>query len=308
MGDSENFPPNKTDGSEMPPLRYGLRRIHYQFSVTLPLIHLTLASIIQGIAFSAVIDQIPNLSVIASDKFIDVFISNSYFIPHIICAALIILVWLDYCDAAVNLIWPFSFVQAALIFLIGLAEVLAIKSIPFFPSWLMGIGLIGLFGGFVHWNNNRLESATLEFEDENIGRSMIREEVVNGILFMLQGLFAIGLGVSYALLINAYPTVAVLLKNGFLLIICVLVGVDLFIDRRVRLQRLQHVVKDSDLLITKLGVLRYKNKYKRPDPGPIPDIHAVAPSPKVRLYFGKLAVTIGWGSNQRKDAGDSLRR
>lgn len=46
-------------GNESPPLSLGPKRLHYQFSAALPQVHLTLVSIVQGIAFGVLFQDLP---------------------------------------------------------------------------------------------------------------------------------------------------------------------------------------------------------------------------------------------------------
>jgi hypothetical protein len=262
----------ETDGHEQPTMRYGLQRMHYQFSVSIPVIHLTLASIIQGIAFSTLIDHIFLPIGIPQSNLFDFLQRQTFYIPHIISSTIIIMAWLDFCDAAVNNIWPLSLLQAGFIYVVGLAEVLAFKELDSFPLWLIGVGCIAIVGGIVHANNKRVHSARFEFEDIKAGEELLNTEIKNGLLFILSGCFTIAMSLAFIWMSRLWPQYSSLLRLSISAIVSANLVYAVKVDYDTRQKRLKNCVRGSDLVVTRFGGLRYSGEYKGTPLHLLPDL------------------------------------
>jgi hypothetical protein len=135
-----------TVSSETPPLTMGPKRLHYQYSVALPQGILTFVSVLQGIVFSLLLLNTPLLPSLHTLSW--GFLLQQYlYLPYIISALVILIIWQQYVYATLFLVWPISLFQSTLIFLMTLAEILTFRQVGSLSTWLFGLGWVAIIGG-----------------------------------------------------------------------------------------------------------------------------------------------------------------
>ncbi len=121
--------------SWMPPLRFGINRFYYLYNTSLPQLHLILISILQGLAFGVLLlDDSLLPDQFSWDAVFRFLLQEHPYLQFIGSSLVILLVWMDFVYASLIFIWPASFLQAGLIYLIALTEILTFKEIN---NWLV---------------------------------------------------------------------------------------------------------------------------------------------------------------------------
>lgn len=107
MGEKSIRPVIITRERETPSLLSGPQRLHYQFSVALPLTHLTFVSVLQGLALGILLYNIhlPPENV-SWENFFDISFKQYFYLPYIISSLLILLIWIQFVHASMFINWP----------------------------------------------------------------------------------------------------------------------------------------------------------------------------------------------------------
>ena len=248
-----------TRESESPPLILGPRRLHYAYSVSLPLIHLTFVSIVQGFAVALLLQSfpLPGAPALASaTNLISFVVAHYLYLPYFISGLVVVLIWKQFVQASMFIIWPLSTPQIALMLLISLVEAIAFREIMHFSAWLAGLGLVGLVGGFIRLNNLRIQSNSAfefkELQDDKV------QEVLNGILYVFLGLMLGTGGVMFHIWSSGSPIPLVSNVEWLVLgvVICIMVIVTA-LDNRDLIINIQHATLNSDLQADRFGGIEY---------------------------------------------------
>jgi len=264
--------PNKviTRGHEQPPLTYGVQRLHYEFSAILPTLHLTLVSILQGVVFGELLQGIP-LPNVSLAQLLNFLLHVYFYLPYVISSLLILLIWKQFVQASVFLLWPLSTIQAGLTYFIALIEFLAFR-ILFLPGgqkitaisptmlsgWITGLGCIGIVGGIIRLNNLRIEKIE-DYESADLGKLSLVGEIREGILYICLGIVVIIYGLWYDQIIQLSYKVAWaipwLTLTFLMFIVCIIIQLEI---RQIS-SRLDKYVEGSDLVVSS-GVIRYDSE------------------------------------------------
>lgn len=129
------------------PVRIGARRIAVQFDSLLPQVHLTLVSILQGIALGVLMESV-NFKTFKFHLF-------PLYVASVIVVALI---WHLYANAFVAFIWPFAGWHTLLQFLLAVVEIFAFAEISEPGIWMIGLALTSVIGALIRWLNTRIVS------------------------------------------------------------------------------------------------------------------------------------------------------
>lgn len=263
MATTSNSHPEKyeyyaTREMESPPLTLGPRRLHYAYSVALPLIHLTFVSIVQGIALSLLFQSfpLPRAETLASTTTLVSFVTEQHaYLPYLISGLIVVLVWKQFVQNSMFFVWPISTSQIILMLLISLMEVVAFREISHFGAWLAGIGLIGCVGGCIRLNNLRVHP-TSAFESELVRRRDRTMDLRDGLLYVLLGLL-----ISAGALILHGQTTNVTVSTGIqwavLAVLSCLMVVVSMLDRFNLISMIQDMARNSDLRPNRFGGIEY---------------------------------------------------
>src|SRR5207248_7408164 len=115
---------------------------------------------------------------------------------YIISALIILIAWMDIVYASAVLIWPPTALQAGLIFLLAVAEIVMVQDIQNLPIWVVGCGLVTIVGGITRCNNFRIFKKE-DFEEPVVGSSILRNELIYGLVYIVLGLIGVGFGLYY---------------------------------------------------------------------------------------------------------------
>jgi len=252
-----------TEGDEKPSLKLGPQRLHYQFSITVPQAHLTFVSVLQGVALGVILLNIPFPPTSLTSSTVWPYLINSQhlYLPFILSAVLILMIWKEFVQASMYLNWPLTVRQLGLTMLIAVVEIITFRTIDNIVAWLIGLGLIGVVGGIIHWNNLQIQAPT-DFDSADTAKSSRSEETAIGTKYFLLGVLIIGSTLTWRLtpLYDANRAVG---EWIVLLVLTALVGVALMIDGRYSTNVLASIVHNKgyecDLVVTKQGGLGYKS-------------------------------------------------
>lgn len=266
-------------GGITPPLTMGPERLTYQFSVSLPQIHLTLVSVLQGVAFSLLLYSAPAPSPAACDIpslrtsqiWVQGLCGQHFYLAYLISCLAIVLIWMQFVYASLFLVWPLSTLQALLMFLLSLAEVLALRNIQSTPHWLIWLGLVAVVGGFIRLRNLQLQS------DKDVDQlpgslrvfhNVERDNRFEGGAYIALGCFLIGVGLfhgfitaqlSHVLTGGARHYISAVYADGILLVLSLIMIGIVFYDTLTRNGILSDLASDTeDLEVGVRGVLRYR--------------------------------------------------
>jgi ribonucleoside-diphosphate reductase beta chain len=251
----------QTFDDESPPLEFGVRRLYYQYSVTIPQIHLILISILQGTVITSFLARvIPNPHVFSFAFLLQIY----FYLPYILTFMVILIAWMDFVYASGVLIWPPTAFQATLIFLLALAEIAMVNSIDTFYLWRIMLGLTTVIGGFMRLNNFRIFKGN-DFADYHLGKRILSNELIYGLAYVILGLMGASIGLIYSSLLiwtNAhYPHIEGdrVLHWVFYSLILLEVSIVLIVDVIYRQWLLRRLTRDTDLEITPHGGIRHKS-------------------------------------------------
>ena len=264
---ADNTPPENpkymTRETESPPLTLGPKRLHYAYSVSLPLIHLTFVSIVQGVALALLLQSfpLPGATALASVGNLISFVFAQYlYLPYFISGLVVVLIWKQFVQASMFLIWPLSTLQIALMLLISLVEAIAFREIMHFSAWLAGLGLVGLVGGLIRLNNLRIQSDSA-FESKELQDDKI-QEVLNGVLYLFFGLL-LGAGGTIFHIWSAGNSTSLVSSIEWVMLgltICIM-SIVTALDHRDLIVSLQHAAQNSDLQVDRFGGVSYVNDH-----------------------------------------------
>src|SRR5205085_8095055 len=95
-----------TRNHEIPTLTISPQRFHYYYSSVLPQIHLTLVSVLQGIAFGVLLLGIPLPHDTTRLPAFEFLFQQYLYLPYIISSLLILSIWKQFVAACIFSTWP----------------------------------------------------------------------------------------------------------------------------------------------------------------------------------------------------------
>jgi hypothetical protein len=255
-----------TRGKESPPLTFGPQRLHYQYSVGLPQMHLSFLGVLQGVVVGVLLLglPLPGTTALSSwSMFVQFVLDQHGYLAYVVSSLLILVIWAQYAQNSLYAIWPLSSGQLGLSYLLSVAELLAARAISQFGPWLIALGAIGVIGGLIRLNNLRLQRRE-DFESTRVAQGVARPwpgsiYVGVGILTTLGGIGFLSLspsslqqlGVSWLQTKSAIEWIAL----GVLTAVAIGISV---LDHRQRRWLLETALVDSDMQVTRFGVIRYR--------------------------------------------------
>jgi hypothetical protein len=251
----------------------GPERLHYEYSAALPQVHLTLVSVLQGIAFALLLLSIPlpgeSWCVLPNNNpypmIVNCIMQQHVYLAFIVSSLLILLIWGQFVYASMFEFWSFSPLQMGLVFLLSVAEIMTFKVIIDLQAWLIGLGFIGLFGGFIRFSNVVVPTKD-DFESQNAAQVLIDYNRRDGFLYVLAGALLILLGIMYRVMDQLarqyFPQGAGLLPWFVLGSLFVSMMVLWILGSRFRYVLLLEIARGSDLTVTPRGIVRYKGSHE----------------------------------------------
>ena len=256
---------------ENPPLQFGAKRLYYQYSVAVPQIQLILASILQGIVFSTLLLKpipLPSLSkdtyfLFQLPYFFQFFQHQYFYLAYILTSLVLIIVWVDYVYASAVLIWPPTTLQAGLFYMFTVAEMAMANTVSpeNLPLWRCSLGLVTIIGGLIRCNHTRI-FAEGDFADPFLGRTVLRNEGIYGVAFIVLGSIGVLLGLSYYVILGWIETYFPRLDADrflhwslYLIIFVEIIGI-ITVDVKYRQGLLRKLVRNTSLEVTPHGGIR----------------------------------------------------
>jgi hypothetical protein len=169
---------SKTEVLEVMPVKLGAKKTAFQLNTFLPQVHLTLISVLQGVALGVLIAQ---FGVVSPLSFPSVLLyMDSIFI--------IALVWYLYAWAFVAFQWPFSSWHTVLQFILAFAQSLAFAFLSKPAIWTLGIACSAFVGAFIRWLNTKVVSSAI-YEREDIFHYELRVDRGAALQLAAMGVF-----------------------------------------------------------------------------------------------------------------------
>ena len=253
-----------------PPLTMGPQRLHYFYSAVLPQVHLTLISILQGIAFGVLLLGIPLPSDTSRLPSFEFCLQVYFYLPYLISSLGILIIWKQFVYASAYADWPVSTPQIGLIYLIAVGEIVAYRVISVPPTklsgtlsvWLICVGFVLIVGGCIRLNNLRLQGRE-NFRSLTLAKFSNRTQLFNGILYLSAGLAIITFGLWYNQVVNMlknWPQIASLIPWAVYVSLLIMLCLFLLLDSRSRHPLLRELIKGSGLVLSSQGVMSYKKE------------------------------------------------
>jgi hypothetical protein len=256
-----------TKGKESPPLSFGPLRLHYQYSVGLPQMHLSFVGVLQGVVVGVLLLglPLPGAGAISGwGQFAQFLLDQHGYLAYVVTSILILVTWAQYAQNSLYAIWPLSSGQLGLSFLLSVAELLAARTIGEFGLWLVALGAIGVIGGLIRLNNLRLQKQE-DFESPAVADRLKRPWP--GLTYLGLGILTAACGIGFVSLspneLNSFGVVWLQTKSAIewvalALLTVIAIGIAI-LDRRQRRQLLEMALEDSDLQVSDFGVIRYRD-------------------------------------------------
>lgn len=188
-----------------PRVEHEARRVHYEYSVSLPQLNLTLISILQGLAFGVLLSHIP-LFPRPGESLVSFVLEQHLFLPFITSSLLILFIWLQFMHGARVIIWPVSTLQTGLVYLLTLTQIVTFNEIEHVPAWVAGLGFVGIVGG-CHRLSNLLWHRRLDYLSTKPKRTWHVAQALDGGAYVVVGVLYVMLGLNYASVLGAIESV-----------------------------------------------------------------------------------------------------
>ena len=132
-----------------------------QFRQILPQIHLTLISVLQGLALGALLLNFGQPQSAAPADVARAFLQHAFYLPQLASFLMIVTIWVQYMYVVFTLPWPLNYVNTALQFLLVVPEVAAFSTVNHVGIWVLWVGVIGLIGTVIRIRNPHIVSKEL---------------------------------------------------------------------------------------------------------------------------------------------------
>jgi len=148
INEDNDFHKHERDDDDLH-IRLGAERLAFQYSSLLPQVHLTLISILQGIALGILIEQLIQQ---LYSRSIDLMVLPFYIASIVIIA----LIWQQYALAFIAFLWPFWGYHILLQFVFAAFEVFAFAAISKPAIWVLGIAGTAFTGSIIRKMNTKI--------------------------------------------------------------------------------------------------------------------------------------------------------
>lgn len=156
-------PPSRRDDDT--PLHITGDYLVEQFKTLMPVVHLTLVSVLQGLALGALILNFgPPRSFLPSDLLHDIP-QHAFYLPHIASLLIMISIWNEYMAVVITTPWPLNSVNTGLQLLLVMPEFAALASVNQVGGWMFWGGVTAIMGGIIRLRDRYIVSRELYRRD-----------------------------------------------------------------------------------------------------------------------------------------------
>lgn len=143
-----------------------------QFKTLMPVVHLTLVSVLQGLALGALILNFgPPRSFLPSDLLRDIP-QHAFYLPHIASLLIMISIWNEYMAVVITTPWPLNSVNTGLQLLLVMPEFAALASVNQVGGWAFWGGVTAIMGGIIRLRDRYIVSRELYRRDgDEVGKT-----------------------------------------------------------------------------------------------------------------------------------------
>jgi len=132
-----------------------------QFKTLMPVVHLTLVSVLQGLALGALILNFgPPRSFNPTDLARDLP-QHALYLPHLASLLIVVSIWNEYMAVVITTPWPLNTVNTGLQLLLVMPEFAALSSVNQVGSWAFWAGVTAIMGGIIRLRDRYIVSRNL---------------------------------------------------------------------------------------------------------------------------------------------------
>ncbi len=167
---SQHDHPLEIDEHDEGELHLTAQRLINQYGSMLPQIHLTLASILQGVAVVFLVSAVNIPKSLTLSGIVSALATTTLYLPFLGSLMFIITAWNQFAFASLYLYWPINSTTSSLQFMLCFAEILTFANISHPSIWLLGMGATFGIGAMIRRNNRRLASRSLNRRSDTLMR------------------------------------------------------------------------------------------------------------------------------------------
>jgi hypothetical protein len=156
------------------PLHITPDRIIGQLGTLVPQIHLTLISVLQGLALAFLLTNLHTPAGFTIPAILQALPANTFYLPQIASLLAIIVTWNEMTFATLILHWPISTIATLLQFLFCISEIAAFSNINHTGSWLFWIGFALLFAFFIRRRNRIVTAPRIRLQTASYQQRTLR--------------------------------------------------------------------------------------------------------------------------------------
>ncbi len=164
-------------------------RVVRQLDGLVPQIHLTLTSVLQGLALAFLVQTIKLPTSFNPDVVLSTCIRYHFYLPYIVSFMTIIIAWNEFAQAAFLLHWPLTALSTSLQFLVAVFEIAAFSNVNSIGAWLFWLGVTSLTGGYINLRNLRITSPKIYVNPE-AAKLDNNDLIVRGVTLLFLGLLS----------------------------------------------------------------------------------------------------------------------
>jgi hypothetical protein len=239
------------------------QRFLRMYQDALPLIHLTLISVLQAVVLTTLMEEFPLPNGSQRVPLLQFFLGNYLYLPYIISSLLIIMIWKISVYSNAFPFWPLSTLRILFVYLITLVEILAFKEITTFPLWAIGLGCLSIIGGLSRFNNLRFFHDN-NFEMQFLGKEYIqvarKRQMWNGFAYIFLGVAIVGLGVASNIIDSQWPEYSQQFTWALLTLFFAITCLGLLNNRKSHMNFLRYIAEGTAFKVLPNGVLSDKSK------------------------------------------------
>jgi hypothetical protein len=132
-----------------------------QLGHLVPQIHLTLVSVLQGIALAFLLTSTHGPSTNSLTSLWIALLAHHLYLPEVASFLIVVIIWNEYAYAMLFLHWPLTALSTALQFLLAAVEIAAFTNVDTVGIWAFWIGVTALLGAGMHLRNVAITSDEL---------------------------------------------------------------------------------------------------------------------------------------------------
>lgn len=166
-------------------LQIGSRRIINQLNTFVPQIHLTLVSVLQGVALGFLMFAFKAPSISSWNSFIHDIYHNLFYLPFLTSLVLIVIAWTEFTFASFILHWPITTLSSLIQFIFTIFEIAAFNSLNNFGLWIIWFGFCVFIGGLIRLRNIHIGDDSMDISKTTHGVIYGRSDGLNYLIFVI---------------------------------------------------------------------------------------------------------------------------